>query len=314
MKLIERSSCPCCQSKQYKIVYSISYSDSQIRNYLLDFYKPQGSPNLQFLDLDFVLASCNICRLLFQKNIPDDASLIELYTEWINKDIVFDKYEKYRDIGYLQRNFLLINQASDYLKIRGFNHFDYGFGYGNLLLQSKLFGNNVMGHELNLNQVELARKNGIQIINFPNELKVHFITIEQVLEHCSDLNDIMTNIKSLCVKGTLVHASVPDAINFVQKENISKINWAVNSNYRKNVMPIAPLEHINSFTRDSLIYLFNKWGFRLVNMKSHLVINRKGMSFYSICKVCLFEFRNLIKNNFIKNQIEGTELFFEFID
>jgi hypothetical protein len=314
MKLIERSICPCCQSDQFEIVYTISYLDSQIRKYLFDFYKPQGNPNLEFLDLDYVLARCNKCELLFQKYIPDDISLIELYSEWINKEIVFDKYEKYRDISYLQRNFLLLNQAIEYLEIRGITHFDYGFGYGNLLLQSKIFGNVVIGNELNVNQVDLAIKNGIKTINFPNDLKVQFITIEQVLEHCADLNEIMINIKSLCNKGTLVHVSVPDAIDFVVMKNLNKINWVMDSNYRKNIMPIAPLEHINSFTRDSLVYLFNKWGFRLVNMKSNLVINRKYLNFYFICKTFVIEIRNLIKNKFRKNTVGGTELFFEFID
>jgi len=62
---IKRAECPACESKIFKTIYESPYDQSPIRDYLLEFYSPQGNVEFEYLaGAMYALCECNTCGLI----------------------------------------------------------------------------------------------------------------------------------------------------------------------------------------------------------------------------------------------------------
>jgi len=70
---IIRAECPACASENLRTIYQSPFDEPPIRDYLEEFYSPQGGVEFEFLQgAIYCLYKCDVCGLHFQKEIPDN--------------------------------------------------------------------------------------------------------------------------------------------------------------------------------------------------------------------------------------------------
>ena len=110
-------------------------------------------------------------------------------------------------------------------------------------------GYDVSGFELSLQRCKHAREMGLRVIDkLPqSEDQFDFIFANQVFEHISDPAQVLADL-CLCLKGDgIVYLRVPDGRGIDRR--LQSHGWS------PELDAIHPLEHINCFTRKSLIDL-----------------------------------------------------------
>ena len=75
--IIYRDSCPACTSSKFSTLLSLPITDQKISNFLKKFYSGRVPLN-QITPLNYVIAKCTHCSLLFQKEILSDENMFLL--------------------------------------------------------------------------------------------------------------------------------------------------------------------------------------------------------------------------------------------
>ena len=100
---------------------------------------------------------------------------------------------------------------------------------------------------------------GIKIIDYDNlndyENFFNYIRLDQVVEHVSDFRSIFKIIKKLAIRDCIFYLSVPDGGNIVKNKHKIKLEKGA----------VQPLEHLNCFSRYSLIKLLQIEGFKTIS-------------------------------------------------
>lgn len=255
---IQRKNCPACLSLNSKVILQKSYNDGDLQQYLIDFYSPQGNYRSEHIENGiYSLLKCNGCGLLFQKNIPNDQLMQEIYTEWIEEK-VGGAYEEVREITDKRPSILFeLLLLSHRLRpqVRSIKMLDFGLGWSEWSVVAKDLGFDVYGTEINNEQIIFAKKHGIKILNEKDlqSYKFDIINVEQVFEHVESPFVLMKTLASVLQKGGLMKIAIPNVSGI---ENKIKENKTVDFH---KLNPIAPLEHINSFTPQSLDFLASQF-------------------------------------------------------
>lgn len=280
----KRSKCPSCMSKNYTQIYSISYEDNIIKDYLNSFYLPKGKVEFNyFKNAKYILNECNECSLIFQQEIPDDILTQRLYNIWIDPKIASIK-SKNHDINYY------LNHASEIIKI--ISHFntnpidlsilDFGMGWANWCLMARAFGCNIYGCELSQERIENAKKHGIKTLEW-NDLPNHkfdFINSEQVFEHLSEPYETLKYLAESLKPNGVIRISVPNGEK--SRRTLKTMDWKASKASRDSLNIFAPLEHINCFTTKSIDIMAKNAGLKPI--KSFESMNYCGQSFKSMSK------------------------------
>lgn len=251
-----RDKCPACNSSILQQLYKNPYDEPPISEYLKSFYSSQGGVEFKYLkNATFNLCECKDCELIFQKEIPNDFLMEVLYEKWLNPKKVFDQHQKRDDLNlythYAQEISTIIaylNQVPSKLCF-----FDFGMGWGKWALMAKGFGCESYGMELSKEKIKYATANGIKVIAW-NELPKHsfdFINTEQVFEHISNPLDTLIYLKDALKDNGILKISVPTANDITRR--LKLMDWKAAKGTRNSLNPVAPLEHINYFRRNSLI-------------------------------------------------------------
>lgn len=83
-----RQECPACGSRRFREIYRLAYDSPCLRNYLANFYGPQGKVELGYLaGASYVLCECHGCLTIFQQQVPGDTLMERLYEHWIDPEI-----------------------------------------------------------------------------------------------------------------------------------------------------------------------------------------------------------------------------------
>ena len=271
---IERSKCPCCESSKYTILCRASYTEVPLRDYLVSFYSSQGAIDLEYLEeQDYVLVECLECALIYQQEIPGEFLLHKLYEEWIDPQKVFELVEKRRTIGYF------VGLIAEVISVmRQFDHppmqlqfLDFGMGWGHWCRTAQAFGCTVYGTELSVARIEYAKQAGVRIIDYEeiSKQKFDFINTEQVFEHLSEPRETLAYLKQSLKADGILKISVPNGEDI--KQRLKKWDWYAPKYSAWSLNPVAPLEHINCFNRDSLIYLARECGLTPIEVPSVII-------------------------------------------
>ena len=253
---LKRKKCPVCASDKFRAIYKSQYDESPIKDYLLDFYSPQGMVEFEYLDgASYILCECDVCGLIFQKDIPSDTLMERLYEHWLDPQKVFRRHQKQDNLRYYSCYAQEIMQIIAYIgKNPSSLHFlDFGMGWGKWALMAKAFGCDSYGTELSLERAEYAKANGIKIIKY-EEIPQHrfdFINVEGVFEHIPEPLQILRHLKTALKADGFLKISVPDANDIERRLKI--MDWEAPKGSRDSLNQVAPLEHINCFRRESLI-------------------------------------------------------------
>lgn len=254
----ERKSCPACGSNELTLRYRKLYSEQPIKQYLIDFYSPQGEVEFEYLKTEeYVLYDCRSCRTIFQKNIPNSALMERLYEHWIDPIKAFNNHK----VAMSQK--IYANYAKEIMTVgscfstkRSDTKFlDFGMGWGDWLLMANGFGYQCFGLELSESRIKYAESRGLKAIRWQEaeNLSFDFINAEQVFEHLPEPLETLKKLKMILKPGGLIKISVPTAIDIERR--LKLMDWGAKKGTQYILDPIAPLEHIQYFRRSSLIHM-----------------------------------------------------------
>jgi SAM-dependent methyltransferase len=196
-------------------------------------------------------------QLLFQRDVPDDALLLELYGQWLGKNDELAPHQPPMTLEYhanmaqevMQLVALMRSRVSDNRRLK---FLDFGMGWGHWAQTARALGADVYGLEYSPEKIAHAKSLGFKILD-GNDLALHkfdFINTEQVVEHLADPRATVSKLTACLAPRGVLKLSVPDGRQIKATMN----NWTWKDSYprRSEVMEIHPLEHLNCFTSKSL--------------------------------------------------------------
>jgi 2-polyprenyl-3-methyl-5-hydroxy-6-metoxy-1,4-benzoquinol methylase len=268
-----RIACPACTSDRFKTIYQSQYDRSPIRDYLVDFYSPQGTVEFEYLNgATYILCECEECNLVFQQDIPNENFMERLYEHWIDPKLVFIQNQQHEYLEYYSDYAQEIMQIIGYFRQKpsSLSFFDFGMGWAKWSIMAKAFGCDSYGTELSLERIKYAESNGIKIIKFdeiPNN-KFDFINTEQVFEHIPKPLQTLCHLKTALKPNGILKISVPPG-NDIQRL-LKIMDWTAPKGSKNSLNPVAPLEHINCFRRSSIIKMASEAGMEEVSIPMQL--------------------------------------------
>ena len=257
----KRDCCPNCGSVSHAFVYRDNFSVTGIHEYFVSHY--EGSASHTNLDnLIFELAQCSNCALTYQVHVPTNDLLSQIYDVWIPKS-TREELRVTRNLGYYR---YLSEQVQFFIQTLNLppheiNVLDFGFGWSEWAKMAMAYGCNVSGSELSTERIAYAQSIGLKCIEI-HDLPAnhfHFINTEQVFEHLVDPHDILKRLVTALTDSGIIKISVPDATNSLRKLRRSGVFSSLSPD---QIMPIAPLEHINCFNYKTLVTLANTVGLK----------------------------------------------------
>lgn len=256
--LVKREHCPACRRTSTRTLYSEPLDSPGISRYMQAHYGQRVGRD--FAGYDYELAQCGHCGLAFQAQVPAPALLEEIYDRWLpaaEREAVAARWglDDYRYLAE-QVEFVL-----DHFRLRpsSIRALDFGFGWAEWAKMAGAYGIQVCGAELSQVRIDYARSVGIPVVDaatLPQD-EFHFINTEQVFEHLLEPGAMLERLAGALRPGGLVKISVPNSAKSIRKLLDAK-NFAALS--EGEIMAIAPFEHINAFTYDSLTALGREAG------------------------------------------------------
>lgn len=265
---IKRLQCPVCQSDNLKVLYTESYESDLIKNYLDDFYNPQGGVEHEYLvGTDFSLQKCSNCDLVYQENVPNDDLMFRLYEQWIDPNIVCEARDKLPLWYYESYANQLLDLVSFFNKPpNNLEYLDFGMGWGKWCLMAKAFGCQVYGLELSKERIAYAKRNGIKVLD-ETDLNTHqfdYINTDQVFEHIPNPLQVLHDLVALLKPEGIIKISVP---NGNQVEHLLEtMDWSAKKGHQNSLNVVAPLEHINCFKTKTIMILAEACNLELIEV------------------------------------------------
>jgi len=258
-----RSQCPSCETTPFEVIGREPFSAGAVRSYLEQYY--EGRADVASLgNFDYEVVRCVRCGLAYQRAVPTDELATRIYEEWIlptEKDRLHREREL-NDYRYMaeQVQFIVLHFG---LKPSQLRVLDFGMGWAEWASMARAFGCEVAGSELSLHRVQHARSIGIEVLDWAEipKRKFHFINTEQVFEHLLDPLLVLRHLKSALEANGILRISVPDSRttlrHYARHKRFSSLTAT-------DLVPVAPLEHVNCFESRSLIAFAQQAGLRLI--------------------------------------------------
>lgn len=274
-----RECCPACGSASSKTLLRKKLTESPLYEFLETFYRAQGTIDMSLLEGgDYVLDACNVCGLVYQKEIPNDDLMYVLYEKWIDPDMARKLHESFgtsyymKQLSELSNIILKLGDKPTQLKC-----LDFGMGWGLWCRMARGFGCNVYGVELSHSRIKYAESWGISVLTYADieKQKFDFINTEQVFEHIPNPLETLSYLKGALSKSGLIKVSVPDGWKIKSKINSGHLPCP--DDFRGSLIAVQPLEHINSFDHKSLVKMGEKAGLRVIAVPEHYSYSALGL-------------------------------------
>lgn len=280
--LVARKKCPACHSKDSNLIYSLEYSSEEMKNYLNYFYKKENIIELSTLENHYYnLLKCNDCNLVYQEFEPNIHFSGVIYEKWIDPEKAFEheevKRKNNRSRWTKEINFLIeaTNKNPEDIFV-----LDYGCGWSTWLMIAKDCGiNHIFGTELSPQRIRYAKEKGITLLSNSDikNYKFDIINSEQVFEHLpTPFEDLELLTNSLSKKGIL-KISVPNGFDIGRRLNIN--DWQAPKGHFNSLNPVAPLEHLNCFTKYSMDRMAERAGLKNMEIHPNRVFNDNKATF-----------------------------------
>jgi len=255
---VEREACPLCRSPQKNSLCDLGYDEAELAAFIERFYGNRVAP-AQLLAGRFRVVACAHCGLIYQDPILDDDAMRLLYQRWVDQDA---SLRKKQDAGAgLFRQYA--GQMQTLLKIfdgppRQTRVLDFGMGWGYWSRMAQAHGLAVTGFELSEERRRHAQSMGIDVITELPPRGEHFdiIYANQVFEHLPEPLATLRQLRDLLTPRGLIYIRVPDGRGVAH--TLKRHGWS------PGLDAVHPLEHINCFTRASLIRLAAEAGLKPV--------------------------------------------------
>lgn len=283
-KIFVDINCPVCGGKTFNTILKFA-PDEFLSKARKQYY------NLEVLGIDlktnFFIKKCKKCGFVlvnprFRSDlysvVYNEAKVGQyVFKDWAYNggDIgnLFETYNKYREIFPFLNALLCLKKYFEKPKNEGYKQLrllDYGCGLGHVLDLCKVFGIDGVGVEIDSFRLNHCNQKNLRVM-LPEELtdseKFHIVVSTSVIEHVDDLNLYFKYISDRLMKDGIFYFNglTPRIINIEKKSKKYNI--------------VMPFEHINYFTRKTLLMLARKYGFEEVKGRNEV-----------------FEISNLINN------------------
>ncbi|MCL6730150.1 class I SAM-dependent methyltransferase [Sphingomonas hankyongi] len=263
---VERDRCPACLSQDVEVVYESRFNEGPVAIFVRDYY---GIDPGVLGHARFSLRRCSNCSLLYQAWVGDERLLAELYGEWIN-----ESGDPAHDPVYtaVMAHPLESRDAHEMLSAAAFLGkepcelctLDHGMGWAMWARVARALGCRSYGTELSPSREEFARAHGIAVVpaNVLPQQQFDFINTEQVMEHLPQLRETAERLRDALRPGGVLKISVPSADHVASV--IQKLSGGHAALSCEELMPVQPLEHVNSFTSQSILTLAASLGLNVV--------------------------------------------------
>lgn len=257
MNFITRRECPACGDANAVTQFRSPFDKGSVARFIRDYYRIDPS----ILTGEYHLKQCEGCGVIFQADVGDRELLTALYDEWVPTSPA----DHPDHTGPLKnpaasRDGHEIMVASAFLGVplKEMTTLDYGMGWATWARISAILGCRSYGFDLAPSLMEHARKSGVNAVSDEevHSLKFDFINTEQVLEHVTDPAGVVDLLGGALKPGGVLKVSVPS--NRGVDSAIKKLErgMPVTSD---EVMPVHPLEHVNTFTIEGLIKMGRRY-------------------------------------------------------
>ena len=258
--------CEVCKSKNVKKVYT--------QKFLVSGYQKKS--------LSYDVVTCSHCGFAFAENPPSEKKLANFYKKNLkyayktNRGSVPEYAQQLHAASFNHVDSYLEKKNPDFNK-RDCSILDIGCGSGYLL---HVFKKNGYENAMGLDPAADCRRIGRELYDveietatlseYDNDQKFDLILLASVLEHMSNLSEVISKLRLLIKPDGLLFITVPDGDNFGVIMNEPFLEFS--------------LEHINFFTRNSISNLLNKNGFKNVAFESMPVEGYGGYALNSLWK------------------------------
>lgn len=247
--------CEICGSKKFNILHKQKFVLE--KNYLFSYN----------------VVTCKKCGFIYASNLPTIKKLEKFYKK--NTKYAYKHHQGELPNDSKKLHFKSFKMIDSYLRKSIFNFnkstikiLDIGSATGYLLNVFKKNGyKNLLGIDPSPECGIVAKRTyGIKVLpltlsEYKTNEKFDLIILGSVMEHLNDLENNLLKISFLLKENGIIFVSVPDGNNF------GKI-------FREPFLEFS-LEHINFFTKNSLINLFSNYGLKNIKFSS-LVLNSYG--------------------------------------
>jgi 2-polyprenyl-3-methyl-5-hydroxy-6-metoxy-1,4-benzoquinol methylase len=210
---------------------------------------------------EYQIIDCEICKFIHIKPYPTMEDLTEIYQNEFYQNIKPNYIKKYEEeLEYWK---MIYHEKLEIIEqhVKDRKILDIGCGAGFFLKEAKNRKWDVMGVEPSSMAANYAKKNGIKVIEKMFEKveineKFNAIHLDAVLEHSISPNKVLQKCHSILDDNGIIIVEVPNDFNPLQK--------IVEEAYGKREWWIAPSEHLNYFTFQSIINLIEANGFEIL--------------------------------------------------
>lgn len=266
---VRRDSCPACDHDAGTVVFDCGFTESPIIDYLQWFYSSQGATidTGRLEEGSFRLIRCGHCSLIYQQEILSDEMMVTLYDHWLAEDcddsgqVHQTTARTLRYVTEIKRIFEYLNKEPQTIKI-----LDFGMGWSEWIRIAASFGAQAFGAELSDAKIRHAKRFGIEVLDWDAMTDHQFclINTEQVFEHIPHPFQTLMHLKQCLKPDGLIKISVPNGAGI--EARIKKNGWQTFQRDNAALNPAAPLEHINTFTHESILALARRAGMKPVPM------------------------------------------------
>jgi 2-polyprenyl-3-methyl-5-hydroxy-6-metoxy-1,4-benzoquinol methylase len=237
--------CPLCNRKEFRIKYSVNL-DKKLKNMS-----------------KFKIFKCHRCKLVFSSllDYPDqiDSSYEEEY---------FSKYDTSLKKNPKIQTFKQALNILDNIKAKKGKILDFGCEEGNFLVLAKQRGWDVFGLDLSKFATNIVKKRGLKVLNktihdakFAKQ-SFDVITLWDVIEHLSNLDDIFREFRKVLKKNGLLIVRTPNEKSIFHL--IAHLSYILSFKLIK--LPLKSIyhtDHLYYFSKQTLAKTLRKNGFEL---------------------------------------------------
>ena len=257
---ISREMCPICHGPESSPIYSCSLTQDPVRGFISSHYSKQGTIDWSLLEgTAYELVECEICGLVYQRNVPNNHVLDRLYNQFIDSSQLRRLEEERLTINNF---FAIAGEMAVLFRMTGkkpsqITLLDFGFGHGRWARVAHALGAKVFVTEYGDDKRDTARAIGVEVINDEDIDRMRFdiVHAEQVFEHLTEPGVEFRRLAS--VTNCLFKVAVPRHKNvrklldekgmmscspFVRTSDSRKWNWN-----DLTYISIQPLEHLNVY-------------------------------------------------------------------
>jgi len=256
---VQREDCPLCGSKSQLTLFDSAFDEAPLAPFLETFYGGRLAP-AELASGRYQIQRCEECDFIFQGRILDDAGMQKLYQDWVDQSSSlqkkrFAKAKRFLQYaGQVKTLTRLFDKPPQQTRV-----LDYGMGWGYWCRMAQAHGFDVRGLELSASRREHALELGVPVMDKLEQADVEFdfIFANQVFEHLAEPVQVLSELCHCLKEDGIVYLRVPDGRGVDSR--LSRHGWS------PELDAIHPLEHINCFTRKTLIDLATSAGLHPFN-------------------------------------------------